>query len=72
MLKEKTKSSGRPKTGNTFKGWRVRKGTGEALSQIAFNFGFRYSDRGSVGKLLDAIADGSFILVPVSRNLIKK
>jgi hypothetical protein len=43
--------------------WRVKKDSVEVLSQIAKALGYEYDDRGAVGEMLDAIADGEILLV---------
>lgn len=42
---------------------RVESDTPEAIRAIALNLGYVYGGKGSVGKLLDAIADGEVVLV---------
>lgn len=49
---------------------RVAPDTPDKLKQIAFNLGFVYSDEGSTGQLLDAIASGEVVLIS-ARNFTK-
>ena len=44
--------------------WRVKTTTVETLSELARVLGYEYADKGAVGELLDAIADGKILLVP--------
>lgn len=44
--------------------WRVDKETPSGLSEIAMMLGFTYGGSGAVGKLLDAIAVGDYLIIP--------
>lgn len=43
--------------------WRVGNDTPIVLNAIAINLGFSHGDGGAVGKMLDAIASGEYLVV---------
>lgn len=45
------------------RGWRICPMTAKVLQSVAFNWGYRYGGKGSVGQLLDAIATGEVLLL---------
>jgi hypothetical protein len=44
---------------------RIASGSPEKLKGIAFQLGYQHNNKGSIGKMLDAIASGKIILIKV-------
>ena len=59
---------GRKKLDRTNLHARVGQQTGEKLKQIACVLGYAYDDKGSTGKLLDAIANGELVLIASNKS----
>lgn len=55
--------AGRKKLDRTNLHARVAPGTGDKLKEIAQILGYVYDNEGSIGQLLDAIANGELILI---------
>ena len=55
--------------------WRVGEETPERLSDIALMLGFVHGNGGAVGKMLDAIASGEYLIIPKTtqpKTILKK
>ena len=50
--------------------WRVGSLTPDKLNEIALMLGFSHGEGGAVGKMLDAIAAGDYLVIP--KDVLKK